>query len=729
MLRRPRSRAVRYGLAVVAVGTALLLHFVLIPWLGGDPDSNPFMLFFAAVMVASWLCGLGPGLVATALSALLSGYFFLSPQYSLQFVTFGQGFRLAVFMLEAVLISVLVGAMHSARRRTEASALEASRSEQQARERARQQAAVTELGLRALANNGLQSLMEDAVSLVAHTLEVEYCKVLELLPDGDELLLRAGVGWEEGFVGRATERTGLDSQAGFTLLSEEPVILEDLRKEERFSASTLLRDHGVVSGMSVIVHGQERPFGVLGAHTKNSRTFTGDDINFLQAVANVLAASIERVEAEEKLREVRESERSRLARDLHDEALQDLTRTLVETQLLRQISEDPKLNQRLERVSEALRRAGQGMQNALYDLRLEGEVREQTFVELLESLVELNRQSSPDCEIEISVEEGFSPTLSRTQQVELLRTVREALRNALRHSGADRIRIAAGSSDGKLWTEVEDDGRGFDPTKTDAGMGIRGMRERTRGLGGDLQFSSKPGKGTKVRFELALKQDWKEPEEEVRILLVEDHAFVRQAMASAFEREQRFTVVGQAESLSEARKMLDGVDVAVVDLRLPDGYGGELIKELRAYNPQAQALVLSAIADRAEIARAVESGATGVLHKSVAMDEVVEAVRRLWTGDTLLPLEEVVELLRFAGSRREEEYEARQAIARLTSREKEVLRGLAEGLDSKEIAEWLHISVKTEANHMTSILNKLGVRSRLQALVFAVRHGVVEILK
>jgi DNA-binding NarL/FixJ family response regulator len=109
------------------------------------------------------------------------------------------------------------------------------------------------------------------------------------------------------------------------------------------------------------------------------------------------------------------------------------------------------------------------------------------------------------------------------------------------------------------------------------------------------------------------------------------------------------------------------------------------------------------------------------------LDEVVEAVERLRAGETLLSLEEVVELFRFAGSRREEEYEARQAIARLTSREKELLQALAEGLDSNEIAERLHISVKTETNHMTSILNKLGVHSRLQALVFAVRNGVVEI--
>jgi DNA-binding NarL/FixJ family response regulator len=91
-----------------------------------------------------------------------------------------------------------------------------------------------------------------------------------------------------------------------------------------------------------------------------------------------------------------------------------------------------------------------------------------------------------------------------------------------------------------------------------------------------------------------------------------------------------------------------------------------------------------------------------------------------------VPLKEVVELLRFAGSEREQDYEARQAIAHLTPREKEVLQALAEGLDSEEIAGRLHICLRTERNHMSSILKKLGVHSQLHVLMFAQRYGVVE---
>jgi DNA-binding NarL/FixJ family response regulator/signal transduction histidine kinase len=538
--------------------------------------------------------------------------------------------------------------------------------------------------------------------------------------------LRAGVGWQEGFVGRATASASRYSQAGYTLLSDAPVVVEDLRTEERFSAAPHLREHGVVSGMSTIIRGRERPFGILGAHTRERRSFTEDDVSFLRAVANVLAAAIERARAEERLHDIKEAERGRIARDLHDVVLQDLVQALQELDIRRLPSPEERPDASLEGATEALRRSVRNLREVVHDLHPPN-TRGRRFVEVVEESLEATRRLAPNLETELKVGEGFPEKLPDAAGRELMRILQEALTNARRHSGARSVRVVLEGDAAEIRAEVADDGEGFEPGAPRGGLGQTSMRERARALGGDLKITSKPGEGTKVRCELILRQDWEEPEEEVHVLLVEDHASIRQAMASVFEREPGFKVVGQAGSLSEARKILDGVDVAILDLGLPDGYGGELVKELRGSNSQAQALVLSASFDRAEIARAVEAGAAGVLHKSVEMGEVVEAVRRLRAGETLLPLEEVVELLRFAGSRREEEYEAHQAIAHLTSRETEVLQAIAEGLDSKEIAERLHISGKTEANHMTSILNKLGVHSRLQALVFAVRHGVVEI--
>ncbi|MCZ7572140.1 MAG: PAS domain S-box protein [Ardenticatenaceae bacterium] len=179
--------------------------------------------------------------------------------------------------------------------------------------RARQQAAVAGFGQRAIVETDLSALLNDAVALVSQTLEVEYCKLLELLPDGETLLLRAGVGWKEGLVGSAVVQASGGSQGGYSLLSNEPVIVDDLRTDTRIGEPVLLHDHGVVSGLSVIVRGRDRPFGVLGAHTSRHRSFSVDDVHFLQAVANILAEAIERRRAEDEVQEQREWLRVTLA--------------------------------------------------------------------------------------------------------------------------------------------------------------------------------------------------------------------------------------------------------------------------------------------------------------------------------------------------------------------------------------------------------------------------------
>ncbi len=167
--------------------------------------------------------------------------------------------------------------------------------------RVRQQAAIAELGSYALGGEELKDLFERAVSLVADTLELEYCKLFELRIDNNDLILRAGAGWQEGFVGHAIVGMGVDSQAGYTLTSEKPVIVHDLSKETRFSIPSLLTEHNVVSGMTVAISGRDYPFGVLGVDTCTQRSFSHDDTNFLSSVANVLAEAIERRLTEQKL--------------------------------------------------------------------------------------------------------------------------------------------------------------------------------------------------------------------------------------------------------------------------------------------------------------------------------------------------------------------------------------------------------------------------------------------
>ena len=167
--------------------------------------------------------------------------------------------------------------------------------------RAAQQEAVAALGLLALSGVELPELMDTAVRATAEHLDVGYAKVLRYLPDKDMFLLEAAVGFDGDQIGTRYVEGGTDSQAGYTLLSCEPVIVGDLTTERRFTGPMLLRDEGIASGISVIIQGATGPYGVFGAHTRAHRAFTRDDINFVQAVANVLAQGIERKIAEEAL--------------------------------------------------------------------------------------------------------------------------------------------------------------------------------------------------------------------------------------------------------------------------------------------------------------------------------------------------------------------------------------------------------------------------------------------
>lgn len=282
----------RYGVATLAVAQAVLLTLLIDPRL--KQQISP-LLFVVAVMVSAGYGGLGPGLLATCLTILTTTYLLIAPTRVL-ITSWDKPLWLVAFGLVSLLVTVLAAAHRQA--------------EESLRDRVRQQAAVAELGQQALSSSDLTGLMNNTASLVAQTLEVEYCKILELLPDGETLLLRAGVGWQAGHVGQTTVEAKTGSHAGYTLLSNEPVIVEDWRTEKRFNLPLLHCDHQVTSGISVIIDGHNPPFGVLGAYASKRRAFTQDQVHFLQAIANILAEAVERHQGEEALRNSQERYRA-----------------------------------------------------------------------------------------------------------------------------------------------------------------------------------------------------------------------------------------------------------------------------------------------------------------------------------------------------------------------------------------------------------------------------------
>ncbi|PSP85241.1 hypothetical protein BRC83_03235 [Halobacteriales archaeon QS_1_68_17] len=217
--------------------------------------------------------------------------------------------------------------------------------EQQLQDRVRQQTAVTDLGRRALADTDLDDLMAEAARVVSDTLDTDYCKVLELDRAADELLLRQGVGRDEGIVGNArVSASADDSQAAYTLRNEGPVVVENLATEERFSGPDLLTDHDVVSGISVLIGSPGDQWGVLGTHDTAERSFSQHDVNFVRSVANILTTAIERRRTERRL----ESQREQLAalnnlngvvREINEAVVRQSTREEIERLVCERLAE------------------------------------------------------------------------------------------------------------------------------------------------------------------------------------------------------------------------------------------------------------------------------------------------------------------------------------------------------------------------------------------------------
>jgi PAS domain S-box-containing protein len=169
-----------------------------------------------------------------------------------------------------------------------------------------QQAAIAQIGQLALGERTLEALLDDACVLVGSVLGTEFASVAELDPDRGTARIVAGIGWQPGVVGELVLGTGAQSQAGFTLATGEPVIVTDYRTEKRFTVVPVLVESGVRSGMSVRIGDAQAPYGTLAVFTARQVRFSADDANFLRAVANVLAAAVDRLRIESELRSSRD---------------------------------------------------------------------------------------------------------------------------------------------------------------------------------------------------------------------------------------------------------------------------------------------------------------------------------------------------------------------------------------------------------------------------------------
>ncbi|MFJ4108003.1 response regulator [Oerskovia enterophila] len=207
--------------------------------------------------------------------------------------------------------------------------------------------------------------------------------------------------------------------------------------------------------------------------------------------------------------------------------------------------------------------------------------------------------------------------------------------------------------------------------------------------------------------------------EPIRVYLLDDHEIVRRGLKGVLEADGQVVVVGESGSAREAMRVLPSLcpDVAVLDVRLPDGSGVEVCRDLHSSAPKVRSLILTSYDDDEALFAAIMAGASGYLLKVIAGSDVVDAVRRVADGQSLIDPALTARVLERVRSGPVEE----PALAALSEQEHNVLTLIAEGMTNRQIASQMVLSEKTVKNYVSSILTKLGLESRTQAAVLATK--------
>jgi two-component system, NarL family, response regulator DevR len=205
-----------------------------------------------------------------------------------------------------------------------------------------------------------------------------------------------------------------------------------------------------------------------------------------------------------------------------------------------------------------------------------------------------------------------------------------------------------------------------------------------------------------------------------RLFLLDDHEVVRRGLRELLEAEGEFLVVGEASTAAEAlsRVPTSQPDVAILDVRLGDGDGVEVCRDLRSAMPKLKCLMLTSFADDEALFSAIMAGASGYVLKNVKGNDLKSAVRRVASGDSLIDPVLTDQMM----ARVREESDRDERLARLTAQERKILRLIAAGKTNRQIADELFLAEKTVKNYVSNLLSKMGFAHRTEAAVYAVRH-------
>jgi NarL family two-component system response regulator LiaR len=419
--------------------------------------------------------------------------------------------------------------------------------------------------------------------------------------------------------------------------------------------------------------------------------------------------------------------RNRFARDLHDSVKQQVFATSLQIATARSL-----LNKDHEATEEHLAQAGELVRQAQKELNvLIHEMRPAALEDkgLAKALREYAAKWSKGSEIPSEVHvRGEREVPLETEQT-VFRIAQEALANVAKHSGAEGAELDLIYTPETLTLRVADDGRGFDPAQNPGeGFGLQSMRERAIKYGGHINVESTPGKGTPRYLHRPVKRRPRERRkimgEQITVLLVDDHALVRQGVRAFLETQPDISVIAEAGNGEEAVKCAAeyAPDVALMDLIMPGMDGVEATRRLVARSPRTNVVMLTSYHDDEHVFPAIRAGALSYVLKEIGPEELAEAVRKAAAGEAVLHPRVAARVMReLHGARRD----APNVFHELSDREMEVLKLIADGCTNAEIAGRLYLSEKTIKSHVSNILGKLHLADRTQAAVYAWREGVV----
>ena len=370
--------------------------------------------------------------------------------------------------------------------------------ERSLRLRIRQQEILAELGVLALQGANFIDLLNHTARLTADGLGAEYCKVLEYLPAEKRLLVRAGVGWDEGVVGSATVGADLASPAGFALRTGKPVISNHLENEQRFRTPELLVEHGIRRAMNVILQGDGSPFGVLEVDSRSEGEFGEHDVAFLQGAANILGMAIEQQRYQQKLKEALDRHQVLLKEVNHrvKNSLQVVTSML---HLQANAVGNPELSERLNEASSRISTIGHAYERLAYNAEYENI---NLIAYLREVLKDLETAVAP-CEIQFGAPEQIQFAADRAILVGLI--INELVSNAGKYAypdcpgGVIWVEVAQ-KDEGAISVSVRDEGVGLPPSfdpKTSKRLGTRLIVALSKQLDAEL---TQPLRGAGAHF-------------------------------------------------------------------------------------------------------------------------------------------------------------------------------------------------------------------------------------